>query len=105
MKDLWALRLPVTYEEFGSTLSVGTAGASAANDGTQQPSQVMYSSQAQAAATDTPRDKLRRAHRLPSLPDSLGLLYLGAILLRIPLGMADLRRYVCLIVADNLLTF
>ena len=90
VKELWALRLPLIHEKFGSTQKPGND----VEGGAASISQTLYSSQPQESESEGPTEVGHGRHRtLPKLLDTLGLLYLGAMLLRIPLGIADLHAW------------
>ncbi|KAJ9209740.1 hypothetical protein DTO166G4_8649 [Paecilomyces variotii] len=82
VKDLWALRLERLSEKIES--------ASDAELDAQ-----IFSSQAIAAEDDEDGPRLRwgKVTDNPTLAETLGLCYLGALLLRLPVGISDLHRF------------
>jgi RNA polymerase I-specific transcription initiation factor RRN7 len=81
VRDLWALRLERLSEKI-ETASDAELDAR------------IFSSQAAAAEDDEdgPRIRWRKVTDNPTLAETLGLCYLGALLLRLPVGIADLHR-------------
>lgn len=81
VKDLWALRLERLSEKI-ETASDAELDAQ------------IFSSQAIAAEDDEdgPRMRWGKVTDNPTLAETLGLCYLGALLLRLPVGISDLHR-------------
>ena len=81
-KDLWALRLQLVD---GKQVELSE---------TETESR-MYSSQTEASETeDESTEKLgRREKDMPTVIDILGLCYIGMMLLRLPLSLGELHRY------------
>ena len=80
--DLWALRLQLLVDEFG-IISHHDGEAS------------VYSSQIESAeheGSTLERGMGVKGEKLPMLVESLGLCYLGMVLLRIPVNLGDLQR-------------
>lgn len=84
VKDLWSLRLQLLRQKIDT--------------GSNEP--ILYSSQ----ETSTPesggqgnrkgKKRLPRSKAIPNLIDSLGTCYLGMILLRLPISLGHLHRFV-----------
>lgn len=83
VKDLWALRLQLLKSKADPTSDVDT----------------LFSSQPQSETeTEVKHDGVGREWKvrgkdMPSLIETLGLCYLGIILLRLPISMGELYRY------------
>ncbi len=82
VKDLWALRLQLLKEKIS-----------------EPESSAVYSSQPETG-TDVEsigdgktREWKVRVKAIPSLIQSLGLCYFGAIILRLPVSLGDFHRY------------
>ncbi|KAL2001956.1 hypothetical protein VTN02DRAFT_934 [Thermoascus thermophilus] len=84
VKDLWALRLQRLSDRIEDS-------SEADDDGNVQ----IFSSQAAASseADETAQGGGRKAADSPRLIDSLALCYLGALLLRLPVGVGDFHRF------------
>ena len=84
VKDLWALRLQLLQSKIGTTYDKDTT----------------YSSQPQSETeTESRDDGVGRKSRnmsqdMPTLIETLGLCYMGTILLRLPVSMGEIHRYV-----------
>ncbi|MCJ1479159.1 Pol I core factor CF [Lambiella insularis] len=83
VRDLWALWLQLIEEEHGKISE------------TTDTESVLYSSQSEYTETDDEptKEKSTKEKGLPTLIDTLGLCYLGAMLLRLPLTIATLHRW------------
>jgi len=83
IRDLWALRL----EGFSSKISTNMSETE-----TEEPE--VFSSQ--AADTEDESDKAFKPSgkrvQWPRLVDSIALCYIGALLMRLPIGIADFHR-------------
>ena len=83
MKDLWALRLQLLK---GKTVAIADEDA-------------VFSSQPQTdTEIESNGEEVGRVYKvegkaMPTLIETLGLCYLGMVLLRSPIGMEDLHRY------------
>lgn len=91
MKSLWACRLQLVKDKADATTEEET----------------LFSSQP-ASATDTEHDQEEEgrkwkvgAKKLPSLIETLALLYLGTVLLRLPVSMGDIHRFVVVLLASE----
>ncbi|KAL1854658.1 hypothetical protein Plec18170_004749 [Paecilomyces lecythidis] len=82
IKDLWALRLEKLSEKI-ETASDAELDAQ------------VFSSQAVAAEHDEDGSRMhwRKISDNPTLSETLGLCYLGALLLRLPVGIVDIHRF------------
>lgn len=86
MRDLWTLRVSRLAHRIERPLE---------ND----PESQGFSSEAESGAEsqqdveDAARRSRRRAHDSPILLESIGLVYLGILLLRLPIGLAEIYRY------------
>lgn len=86
VKDLWALRLQSLVDKFDESLDAADSNGSAE----------IFSSQ--ASAIDAVEDKspssstARKVTDNPLLEESLGLCYLGTLLLRLPVSIGDIYR-------------
>lgn len=94
VRDLWGLRL--------SALSRAVAERAGYSSGTG--TQTMFSSTSEGEATDTDGSGFKSAssrrsrkqehvERLPKLAETLALLYLGMILMRVPVSLGDLMQW------------
>jgi RNA polymerase I-specific transcription initiation factor RRN7 len=85
VRDLWALRLQIIKHQDKEAL-----------DETDTESQQLFSSQADISETDdeSAREPKKKENSLPTLIDTLGLCYLGIVVLRIPVSLGDLYKYV-----------
>ena len=94
MKDLWALRLPLFYEQLGAGL--GPEDATSGSQGEEGPkatsSQLLEEEEANAGASG---ETMRKARATLTMVYSLSLCYMGAMMLRVPLSVGDLHRLVC----------
>ena len=88
VKDLWSLRLQLLKSKTGATSDEDT----------------LFSSQPQSETeTEVQHDGVGREWKvggkeMPTLIETLGLCYLGMILLRLPISIGELHRYeVCLL--------
>ena len=84
VKDLWELRLQLVKDK---------------TDATDEESAVFSSQPVSDADTDRDEESLGRTRKIraktiPSLIETLGLLYLGMVLLHLPISMGDVHRYV-----------
>ena len=91
VKDLWALRLHLLKSKIGAT----------SNDDDDNDDDTLYSSQPQDGKEieDENEDagrtwKVRGEGDMPLLIETLGLCYLGTILLRLPVSIGEIHRYV-----------
>lgn len=84
VRDLWALRLQIIKHQDKE-----------APEETDTESQQLFSSQAEVSETDdgSARERKKKEKNLPTLIDTLGLCYLGIIVLRIPVSLGDIHRY------------
>jgi RNA polymerase I-specific transcription initiation factor RRN7 len=86
VKDLWALRLQSLVDKFDESLDVADNNTSAE----------IFSSQ--PSAIDAIEDKssssstARKVTDNPLLEETLGLCYLGTLLLRLPVSIGDIYR-------------
>lgn len=84
VKDLWALRLQLVKQKAGDATSDGT---------------IVFSSQPVSdAGTDNNEESIGRKWKvrgkgMPTLIETLGLLYFGIVLLRLPVSMGEIHRY------------
>ena len=84
VKDLWALRLELLKDKFESSADRDAEAS-------------VYSSQVEDTGTESgtslKESRFRKEEtKLPTLVESLGLCYLGMVLLRIPISLGDLQR-------------
>ena len=83
VKDLWSLRLQLVKSKTGATSDEDT----------------VFSSQPQSETeTEDKHDGIGREWKvggkdMPTLTETLGLCYLGMILLRLPISIGELHRY------------
>ena len=83
VKDLWSLRLQLLRSKTGATSEEDT----------------VFSSQPQSETeTEDKHDGVERQWKvggkdMPTLIETLGLCYLGMILLRLPISIGELHRY------------
>ena len=83
VKDLWSLRLQLLKSKTGATSDEDT----------------VFSSQPQSETeTEDKHDGVGREWKvggkdMPTLTETLGLCYLGMILLRLPISIGELHRY------------
>lgn len=83
VKDLWALRLQILKKKTDPTSDANT----------------VFSSQLQSEAETDDKDEnvIRkwspRGKEMPTLVESLGLCYLGMVLLRLPISIGEIHRY------------
>jgi RNA polymerase I-specific transcription initiation factor RRN7 len=86
VKDLWALRLQSLVDKFDESLDAADSNASTE----------IFSSQASAVETVEEKGPSTSAARKvtdnPLLEETLGLCYLGALLLRLPVSIGDIYR-------------
>ena len=84
IRDLWALRLQKLVPKI--------------HDPSDEDSQAtVYSSMSEGSASGQDSDQSRKSQKwttrvLPSLLDTLGLCYLGTLLLRLPVSIGDFYR-------------
>lgn len=87
VRDLWALRL----ETFSDRITDPSEG--------EEGEPELFSSQPLAQADVEDNDESSRPsqnqNRWPRMIDSIGLCYMGALLLRLPVTIADMHQYVC----------
>ena len=98
VKDLWALRLPLIHEKLASHLRPDDDDDDD-DDGDSANHIRLYDSQTDEddRSSDRANKKDRVTERAaPSLVDSLGLCYIGMIVLRQPTSLGDLYRLVVL---------
>ena len=93
VRDLWALRLQLVEEKHGELSETETESR-------------MYSSQTEFSdAEDEQIERLgRREKDMPTLIDILGLCYMGMMLLRLPVSLGELHKYVLRLLPRSLLT-
>lgn len=85
MKDLWALRLQLLKNKTGATSEEDTVFSS----------QPQMETETEREDEDVPsREYKVKGKAMPSLIETLGLCYLGVVLLRLPVGMGEIHRYV-----------
>ena len=82
VKDLWALRLQLLKKKIEATSDEDTVFSS-------QPQ-----SETEGKALYVEREWKIRGKEMPVLNESLGLCYIGTVLLRLPVSMGDIYRYV-----------
>lgn len=82
VKDLWSLRLRLLANR------LDTASDEAAVFSSQATSDAETASQ----STRGRRERMSSSKKIPTLIDSLGLCYLGMILLRLPISLGDFHR-------------
>ena len=94
VRDLWALRIPRILDRVGSRLRL--------DDETDDEGEISgpkyYSSQNDSTAGETDAEgviitKEEKRRELPSLVDSLALLYMAMVVRRCPVSTADLHRW------------
>lgn len=83
MKDLWALRLQLLKRKTDST----------SDEDTVFSSQPQSETEPEREGGDGVREYKIRGKAMPTLIETLGVLYLGMVLLRQPVSMGDLYRY------------
>ena len=97
-KDLWSLWLPVLYAAIVSTVKKSPNEAAEAAAAPAPTPAKQYSTQAASASEDEDGEgaqEHRKENRsCPTLVDALALCYMAAMLLRVPLSVGDLCRYV-----------
>ena len=84
MKDLWALRLQLLK---GKTVAVE-------DEDTVFSSQPQTETEIESNGEEVGRVYKVEGKAMPTLIETLGLCYLGTVLLRSPISMGDLHRYV-----------
>ena len=84
MKDLWALRLQLLK---GKTVAIS-------NEDTVFSSQPQTETEIESNGEEVGREYKVEGKAMPTLMETLGLCYLGMVLLRSPISMGDLHRYV-----------
>lgn len=84
VKDLWALRLQLVQGRIDDEFEANAVFSS-------QPE---TQTGAESKHDDGGREWKVCGEDLPSLVETLGLCYLGMILLRLPVGLGELHRYV-----------
>lgn len=82
VKDLWSLRLRLLQTRLDTSIDEGTMFSS------QVTSEVDTDDQQSEGRKERPS----RSKIIPSLIESLGLCYIGMILLKLPISMGDLHR-------------
>ena len=85
VKDLWALRLQLVKEKVGTTSEEDTSFFSS-----QPVSEVETEDEEQ----NTERKYKARGKAMPKLIETLALLYMGMVLLRLPVSMGEIHRCV-----------
>lgn len=83
VKDLWALRLQLLKNKADAT----------SDEETLFGSQPQSETETEEEGKDRRRQYKIRGKAMPTLIETLGLLYLGMVLLRLPIGMGDIHRY------------
>ena len=84
VKDLWALRLQLLKSKTDATSDEDTGFSSQLQSETESEDKI---------EADGRKWKVR-GKDMPSLIESLGLCYLGTILLRLPVSIGEMHRYV-----------
>ena len=84
VKDLWALRLQLLKSKTAVTSDEDTLFSS------QSPSETETEDKSEGVG----RKWKVRGKDMPSLIETLGLCYLGTILLRLPVSIGEIHRYV-----------
>ena len=84
MKDLWALRLQLLK---GKTVSIS-------NEDTVFSSQPQTETEIESNGEEVGKEYKVEGKAMPTLIETLGLCYLGMVLLRSAISMGDLHRYV-----------
>lgn len=84
VKDLWALRLQLLKGKTDATSDEDTVFSSQPQTGTET----------EEKNEDVGRKWKVRGRDMPSLIEALGLCYLGMILLRLPVSVGEMHRYV-----------
>ena len=84
VRDLWALRLQIIKHQDKD-----------APEESDLESQQLFSSQGEISEEydGSAREMKKREKNLPTLIDTLGLCYLGMMLLRIPVSLGDIHKY------------
>lgn len=82
VKDLWALRLQTLKEKISEPDSSDVFSSQPESDG-----------EAESTEDEKTREWKVQAKGLPTLIQSVGICYLGAILLRLPVTLGDFHRY------------
>lgn len=84
MKDLWALRLQLLKEKI----------IEISNEDPVFSSQPQTETEIESNGEELGREYKVEGKAMPTLIETLGLCYLGMVLLRSPISMGDLYRYV-----------
>ena len=82
VKDLWALRLQLLKEKISDPESSDVFSSQPGSEG-----------EADSAEDEKTREWKVQVKGLPTLLESVGICYLGAILLRLPVSLGDFHRY------------
>ncbi|MCJ1468248.1 Pol I core factor CF [Pseudocyphellaria aurata] len=83
VKDLWALRLQLVTSEINEQFDADSVFSSQPESKTEAASRKY----------DERRERKVKGNNMPTLIESLGLCYIGMILLRLPVGLGELHRY------------
>lgn len=91
VRDLWGLRAKISFgekeEEEGFASRTETQGFSSTEDGETTDGATSYSSRWSRKTDSKGRD------RLPKLPETLALCYLGILLLRLPTSLGEIYKW------------
>lgn len=82
VKDLWALRLQLLKKKLSGTDSSDVFSSQPGSEG-----------EAESMGDEKTREWKVRVKWLPTVVQSVGICYLGAMLLRLPVSLADFHRY------------
>lgn len=82
IKDLWALRLQLLKEKISEPDSSDVFSSQPGTEGV-----------AESTEDEKTREWKVQVKEMPTLMQSLGICYLGAILLRLPVSLGDFHRY------------
>ena len=83
VKDLWALRLQLVKGKIDEDSDADAVFSSQPESATENESK----------NDDGAREWKVRGKDMPTLIETLGLCYLGMVLLRLPVGLGELHRY------------
>ena len=88
VKDLWSLRLQLLKNEISATFDEETVFSS------QPQTETETENETETESGNVERVWKIKEKKMPTLIETLGLCYLGMILLRLPVSMGDIYRFV-----------